>query len=277
MRYDLYRKIGIKSKFIKIFHRFLQFFTKTKPIKWDNWIDKTYILHLSDRTDRFKLLNKELSKIKTTTGKLSKKVIWFPGFRNKKDWNKKDFSPKYTFNYHHYVDPLPSPKGINSDLEIECSIPESMCALGHLGMWRKFLDSNAEVACFLEDDIEFTYRYDKTITDIFEKELPPDWDMIYLSSEPARYGFDFVEHSKNLFKVHKGLWWLSGYVLTRRAAKILLDNLPITGPVDAWINHQLPKLNVFSAKNNVIYQSGKTPSDNFYSFREKGLDTVDET
>ena len=45
---------------------------KRSPIvKWDSYIDDTYILHLDNRVDRYEVLNKELSRIKTETGSLA--------------------------------------------------------------------------------------------------------------------------------------------------------------------------------------------------------------
>ena len=55
-----------------------------------------------------------------------------------------------------------------------------------------------------------------------------------------------ITYSKSLFRPIRGLWWLSGYVLTPRGATKLLDALPIKGPVDQWMNHQFGRLDVYA-------------------------------
>jgi hypothetical protein len=59
---------------------------------------------------------------------------------------------------------------------------------------------------------------------------------------------------------------MSSYILTRSAAEKLLDNLPIVGPVDVWINYQFEYLNAYMTPGNLITQTGMTDSDNTYSF-----------
>ena len=76
-------------------------------------------------------------------------------------------------------------------------------------------------------------------------------------------------HSKNLARLFNGVWWMSGYCLTRTAAIHLLEQLPIVGPVDVWINYQFEGLQVYLAYNNIICQADNTYSDNTYSFMEE--------
>ena len=59
---------------------------------------------------------------------------------------------------------------------------------------------------------------------------------------------------------------MSSYVLTRKAAQKLVDNLPVVGPVDVWINYQFEDMNVFMTIGNLIEQTGVEDSDNTYSF-----------
>src|SRR4029453_15673138 len=66
-------------------------------------------------------------------------------------------------------------------------------------------------------------------------------------------------------KPERGLWYLSGYILSRRGARKLLDALPCRGPVDLWINHQFSKLNVFATRRSIVRQRRDSISTNTYS------------
>ncbi|HVI41408.1 MAG TPA: family 16 glycosylhydrolase, partial [Anaerovoracaceae bacterium] len=63
----------------------------------------------------------------------------------------------------------------------------------------------------------------------------------------------------------RGLWHLSGYVLSRKGAEKLLRLLPCRGPIDLWINHHFEVLDVFATKNSLISQRRDITSSNSYS------------
>ena len=136
-------------------------------------------------------------------------------------------------------------------------------------MWKDFVASGEKTAMFLEDDVYFVYDFEKKARSIFEKELPKDWDILYLSALPNKWGFTWDPHSKNLSRLYNGVWWMSGYCLTRKAAQHLLNELPIVGPIDVWINYKFEGLQVYLATDDLICQADNTESDNTYSFMEK--------
>src|SRR5258705_261276 len=74
-----------------------------------------------------------------------------------------------------------------------------------------------------------------------------EFDILYLSYENVRTKIEKQEESDLLFKPLRGLWQLSGYILSKKGAQKLLKLLPVRGPVDLWINHQFDKLNVFAS------------------------------
>jgi len=102
-----------------------------------------------------------------------------------------------------------------------------------------------------------------------KKELPEEWDMLYFSGLPSKNGFKWDPHSEHLVKLHQGVWWMSGYMLSREGAKKLLKCLPIIGPVDVWINHQFDYINAYMCKWNLIDQGGDDTSNNAYSFEHR--------
>ena len=71
--------------------------------------------------------------------------------------------------------------------------------------------------------------------------------------------------SSELLRPVRGLWQLSGYVLSKRGAQRLLNLLPVSGPVDVWINRQFGKINVLATRRPVVLQRLDCPSSNSYS------------
>ena len=76
---------------------------------------------------------------------------------------------------------------------------------------------------------------------------------------------DIQKVSENLSIPNRGLWWFSGYILTNKGAKKLLNLLPVVGPIDLWINHKFSELNVFISNPSIINQKLFFSSDNNYS------------
>lgn len=269
MNYGLTHLQRAKWQARRWYHKILKSIRGVKPIEWSKWVQNTYILHLVDRTDREIALTTELKKIKTTKGTLADEVTWFPALRDVESWPTSWHIDQYTFDFHWVVDPDPWFYGHIDELNevaIDCSAAETAISLGHLKMWKEFLASDAEVAMFLEDDVYFDYQFEDKVKSIFETELPKDWDMLYLGALPNYHGFTWDPHSKNLLRLYNGVWWMSSYVLTRKAAQRLVDNIPIVGPVDVWINYQFEGMKVFMTNGNLITQTGMSDSDNTYSF-----------
>jgi len=265
MNYGLTGFERVRWKTRRWFHILVKKFLKSYKINWPKYIDKTYILHLEDRLDRKGLLSKQLKTVKTYTGNLLDHVIWWPAVKNLISWPRQWHIDKYSFEFHWVIDPDPYFKP-NDKFMIQCSNAETAIAIGHIQMWKDFLASDAETALFLEDDVYFAYDFEKKVTSIFENELPGNWDILYLSALPNYHGFIWDPYSENVIKLYSGVWWMSGYCLTRKAAQYLLDNLPIVGPIDVWINYQFEELETFMSKENLIVQGDTTPSDNTYSF-----------
>ena len=97
-------------------------------------------------------------------------------------------------------------------------------------------------------------------------EVPGNFDLFYLSIYPSAHGYTWDTYSENIIELHNGVWWLSGYILSYEGAKKLIDNFPVCGPGDMWINHQFKNMSVYATKFNLIGQRPDTTSDNIYSF-----------
>lgn len=84
-------------------------------------------------------------------------------------------------------------------------------------------------------------------------------DQLFVEPQPDAVPDAFV------FRPERGLWYLSGYVLSKKGAQALLDLLPCRGPVDLWINHKFRKLDVRALRRSVVSQRRDLRSTNTYS------------
>ena len=88
---------------------------------------------------------------------------------------------------------------------------------------------------------------------------------LYVSYLEAKHGAPKAFLSNSVFRPVRGLWHLSGYVLSREGAETLLRLLPCRGPVDLWINHQFEVLDVRATRQPLISQRRDAKSTNSYS------------
>jgi len=89
--------------------------------------------------------------------------------------------------------------------------------------------------------------------------------LLYLSYSDADGTLLRQELNENLFRPIRGLWFLSGYVLSRAGAASLLRAMPVVGPVDLWMNYRFNDLAALALHSPVIMQRKDGASDNAYS------------
>jgi hypothetical protein len=109
-------------------------------------------------------------------------------------------------------------------------------SLSHISIWKKFLESDSEYVVVFEDDTLVKDEYLKKI-DVLVNYLPEDWDMWLLGTH--RWSFKGDPLSSNDRKSWWGVKEFTGahsYVLSRRGAKILLDDpFPIETHIEYYI------------------------------------------
>lgn len=241
-------------------------------------IDKAYVLYLSHREDKKNLLTGRLKETKTKESNLLELITWWKGYFNKTEWDPKIHNANYSLKYVWDIEPTPEViynmgKGVNviindlNKINITASLPESNIALGHASILQDIVDNNIQHALILEDDVLFSPGFSWLMERMF-KQLPDDWDIFYVSYQPCQYGFKSEQYTEDIVKITSGVWWLSGVFISQKAAKKLIDNFPIIGPIDVWINYQFDDLNVYGTMYNCINQDSVSASDNKNSFRE---------
>jgi GR25 family glycosyltransferase involved in LPS biosynthesis len=285
LKWKTIKNVVKRNRFVRIsaffFKRLRRRLSKRDEIKVfgssKNEIGAAYVINLDRRKDRWEQIHKETIFQKIIGNKTLYDFCYrLPAIDGKElDLKKFNFSKirsSYNLSYQYKIDPAPLILSLiqNNDICIDLSKEEVAVALSHAKAWQKIVDDNQSYALILEDDVFFEKEFANRVNQIWE-ELPANrsdgfkFDLLYLSFREVDTGADKQYYSKNLLKTVRGLWWNSGYVLSYSGAKRLLEELPIIGPVDLWMNHKFNKLDVYSAKNSIIFQRVDLEHDNSYS------------
>jgi GR25 family glycosyltransferase involved in LPS biosynthesis len=180
--------------------------------------------------------------------------------------------PFYTLGDQLFVEPQPDAVPDEFDLErpIRMSQAEIGIARSHIGLWKTIAKSNACYSLVLEDDIRFHRGFGRILDRAWHEMAEADqgnprFDILYVSYKEVRHGAPKDIVSANVFRPERGLWYLSGYVLSKKGAQALLELLPCSGPVDLWINQKFRKLDVRALRRSVVSQRRDLHSTNTYS------------
>jgi GR25 family glycosyltransferase involved in LPS biosynthesis len=163
------------------------------------------------------------------------------------------------------------------------------CALSHVALWRELADMEGSddpstiTMLILEDDVSFSsFKGKPRFTRAFQnawKQLPADWDILYLgfsdrgervyvdgdattrmNTSPKAY-HPLHDPQVQLFRPEYG-YHTHAYVLKKTAARALLEQLPVVGPLDVWLaDNRWFHLKVFCA---VIANEGWRRADGSY-------------
>ena len=231
------------------------------------------MINLDRQTGRWHQIQRELTRIRDVHGvplaDLTKRLSAVDA-RYLVDPEPELVQPVYTLADQLHVDPhrLPAAIGNPAEIPIKMSREELAVALSHVKAWNLIAVGDHQYGLVLEDDVylhsAFSRVFDKAWSALVLKELGM-FDLLYVSYKTARNGAEWTAAPAPLRRPVRGLWQLSGYVLSKRGAGKLLDRLPVRGPVDLWINLVFGDLDVFALRRPVIKQRLDVPSVNFYS------------
>jgi GR25 family glycosyltransferase involved in LPS biosynthesis len=240
-------------------------------------IDSIFVINLDRQSNRWSDMVRELDRILDATGKpLSERVIRYSAFDaqayHSESPDNADVDPLYTLGDQLFVEPQPHAIPDEFDLQrpIRMTKPEIAIACSHIGTWKKIARSSANYTLVLEDDVSFDRNLPRILEQAWHEmedadKASPKFDILYLSYKEVRHGAPKELVSRNVFHPERGLWYLSGYVLSKKGAQALLDLLPCRGPIDLWINHRFRELDVRALRRSVINQRRDLDSTNSYS------------
>lgn len=239
-------------------------------------IQRIYAINLDRQADRWRQMQGELQSVRERSGKPLTAITrrfsavdarYFTG-----PPDSEELQPDYSLADQLFVEPHPllGTVGCNKGQRILMTRQEVAVALSHIAVWKTVAASDLLYTLVLEDDVYFRRGFARTLdrawAELLERDgQAPAFDLLYLSFMEALMGADRTPVSKLLFRPRRGLWYLSGYVLSARGAQRLLDLLPVRGPVDLWINHQFEHLDVIATQQSIIEQRLDCLSANSYS------------
>ena len=266
---------GLKKVMNKLDY-YLRIFDKGNAIeafgyKDSKKISSIYVINLDRRPDRWKSIKNELKRIKINHNKtlydISRRFSAIDARYYKYSDN------KLLKNYYYLSDQLkvePNEKYSitkkEDDIKIYMTKQEVAVTLSHISVWNKIKNNDAEYTLILEDDVYLTKNFSSQIEKIWKSISKVDFDILFLSFEYVK-GINKKEITTKeiCHKPYCGIWQASGYVLSKKGLKKLLNELPVYGPVDLWFNLKFKKLNAYMINNPIIRQRNDLISSNSYS------------
>jgi GR25 family glycosyltransferase involved in LPS biosynthesis len=240
-------------------------------------ITDIHVINLDRQPERLSAVYRELDRIVDATGQpLSKRLVRHPACDARAvpvgTLESPDITPYYTLADQLFVEPQPQALPTSFDLSrpIRMSDAEIAVAQSHIDVWRKIASSATPYALILEDDVWFERGFGRLVDTAWREmrtadQAEPSFDVLYLSYKEVRHGAPKTAFSQNVFRPERGLWYLSGYVLSKQGAQRLLALLPCRGPVDLWINQKFHEMDVRAVRRSVIAQRLDLQSTNSYS------------
>jgi len=240
-------------------------------------IHKVYVINLDRQPARWSQMQRELKRILDSSGRdlltLTERYSAVDGKSLSEDPTiDTDVDPFYTLEDQLSVEPQPLALPTQFELKrpIRMSRPEVAVARSHINVWRQVAESDQDHSLILEDDVWFHSGFERHLDQAWDEIVSASHDgrtcdVLYVSYLEVKHGAPKTFVSDNIFRPDRGLWYLSGYVLSREGAHKLLRRLPCRGPIDLWINHQFKAINVFATRHPLISQRRDTCSTNSYS------------
>lgn len=240
-------------------------------------IGPIFVINLDRQPKRWTDMVRELDCILDAAGKpLSERVVRYSACDAQADppefLDRTEVDPLYTLGDQLFVEPQPHAVPDTFDLQrpIRMTRAEIAVACSHIGIWKAIAQANASYSLVLEDDVWFERSFGRILEQAWREmedadRTSPRFDVLYVSYGEVRCGAPKELVSKNVFRPERGLWYLSGYVLSKKGAQALLDLLPCRGPIDLWINHKFRELDVRALRRSVVNQRRDLHSTNSYS------------
>ena len=238
-------------------------------------IEKIYVINLDRQHKRLAHIKKELSTVTDSdknalTGRVHR-VGAVDALNEIEDSLISEVKSQYTLKDQLFVDPCQVlPQELNLDMKIKMSKQEIAVACSHIKVWKEIANGDEDYSLVLEDDIcihpNFASLMEKSWAEINQKSnSESNFDILFLSFKEVDMGAEKVQFTKSTFKLFRGVWYMSGYVLSKKGAEKLLSLLPVVGPVDLWINHKFDILDAIMNNKSIIPQRTDEVSGNFYS------------
>ena len=239
-------------------------------------IQRIYVINLDRHEERWRMMRRELHHLRDAAGSpltaMTRRFSAVDARHPPVEPDQRELDTTYSLADQLFVEPSPllERNDASARLRIGMTRQEIAVARSHIAVWRLVAESDLPYTLVLEDDVYFRWGFARALERAWTvltsgRELGSSFDILYLSYTEARQGAEKADVHKFVSRVRRGLWQLSGYVLSAGGAQRLLDRLPVRGPVDLWVNHTFAELDVWAAHRSIIEQRPDVPSSNSYS------------
>lgn len=140
------------------------------------------------------------------------------------------------------------------------------CALSHIKMYIELINSNYDMFCIFEDDIEFTPNFQQKLIHLCKNNKNCKWDIIYLGYHLRQQFVNDKSDSKTLLptlekwnrqvSLTKSMGGTFGYLITKKGAIKLLDYInknSMTNGIDTIQQKASNCLNVYYCHPRLVY------------------------
>lgn len=241
----------------------------------DRRIGSILIINLDRQPKRWRRVLRELGRFRTFDGaplaSIAQRVAAVDARDGRAVAATADVDSSYRIGDQLYVQPDPRlEECFGAEEPIRMTRQEVAVARSHIEVWKAVERGRDNHVLVLEDDVWFRCGAATAIdrgwrAAIRRCSAKGGPHLLYLSYADAGGTAERADVCDALFRPVRGLWFLSGYVLSREGAAALLRGMPVVGPVDLWINYRFEELGALALSSPVILQRQDGSSDNSYS------------
>jgi GR25 family glycosyltransferase involved in LPS biosynthesis len=241
----------------------------------DNMIGSILVVNLDRQPRRWRRVLRELRRFRTSDGapltSIARRLSAVDARDGRAVAATADVDSTYRIGDHLYVQPdARLEECFGTDEPISMTRQEVAVARSHVEVWKAIATGSDDQVLVLEDDVWFARGAAAAIDRGWRAALRRSGAaggprLLYLSYADAGGTAERLDVCDALFRPARGLWFLSGYVLSREGASALLRAMPVVGPVDLWINYRYKELGALALTFPAILQRLDGASDNSYS------------
>ncbi len=240
-----------------------------------NRIGSILVVNLDRQPERWRRVSKELGRFRTSDGarltSITRRLTAVDARDARSVAATADVDPMYRIGDQLYVQPdARLAASFAADEPVRMTRQEVAVARSHVEAWKTIAVGADEFVLVLEDDAWFKPGARSAIDNGWRAALDRFTGrdgprLLYLSYVDAGGTALRADAREHLFRPGRGLWHLSGYVLSRGGAASLLRAMPVVGPVDLWMNYRFEELGALALTSPAIAQRRDAVSDNAYS------------
>lgn len=233
------------------------------------------VINLDRQPLRWQRLLRELGRFKTATGAALPTIVQRLPAVDARDGRAvaatADVDPMYQIGDQLFVQPdARLAECFGAEHPVRMTRQEVAVARSHIEAWKAIAIGPHQHVLVLEDDVWFRRRAARAIdlgwrAALRRRGAAGEPHLFYLSFKDADGTATRTEACGMVFRPVRGLWFLSGYVLSREGAVALLRAMPVVGPVDLWMNYRFAELGALALTRPAILQRQDGSSDNSYS------------